>query len=87
MRENVFARLYIKKTRERKHCANLALKFVVGDLLDLDQVKAAMEGVTGAYSCTRSSQGLIDAAAFFAQAAIEAGVKSIVNMSQKPARR
>jgi NAD(P)H dehydrogenase (quinone) len=31
--------------------------------------------------------GLIDAAAFFAQAAIEAGVKSIVNMSQRSARR
>jgi len=31
--------------------------------------------------------GLIDAAAFFAQATIEAGVKSIVNMSQKSARR
>jgi uncharacterized protein YbjT (DUF2867 family) len=65
----------------------LGAEIVVGDLLDLDQVKAAMEGVTGAYFVYPFKAGLIDAAAFFAQAAIEAGVKSIVNMSQKPARR
>jgi NAD(P)H dehydrogenase (quinone) len=60
---------------------------VVGELLDLDQVRAAMEGVTGAYFVYPFKPGLIDAAAFFAQAAIEAGVNSIVNMSQKSARR
>ena len=60
---------------------------VVGEMLDLDQVRAATEGVTGAYFVYPFKPGLIDAAAFFAQAAIETGVKSIVNMSQKPARR
>ena len=58
-----------------------------GDLLDLDGVRFAMEGVTGAYFVYPFNPGLIDAAAFFAQAAIEAGVRSIVNMSQKSARR
>jgi NAD(P)H dehydrogenase (quinone) len=60
---------------------------VLGELLDLDRVRSAMEGVTGAYFVYPFKPGLIDAAAFFAQAAIEAGVKSIVNMSQKSARR
>ena len=60
---------------------------VVGELLDLDQVRAAMEGVRGAFFVYPFKPGLIDAAAFFAQAAIETGVESIVNMSQKPARR
>jgi NAD(P)H dehydrogenase (quinone) len=60
---------------------------VVGELLDLDQVRAALEGVRGAFFVYPFKPGLIDAAAFFAQAAIEAGVESIVNMSQKPARR
>jgi NAD(P)H dehydrogenase (quinone) len=60
---------------------------VFGDLLDLDRVRAAMEGVTGAYFVYPFKPGLIEAAAFFAQAAIEAGVGSIVNMSQKSARR
>ncbi|MGY4360317.1 NAD(P)H dehydrogenase (quinone) [Bradyrhizobium sp. i1.3.1] len=60
---------------------------IVGELLDLDQMRAAMEGVRGAYFVYPFKPGLIGAAAFFAQAAIEAGVESIVNMSQKPARR
>src|SRR5258707_6461715 len=65
----------------------LGAETVIGDLLDLDQVRAAMEGVSGAYFVYPFKPGLIDATAFFAQAAKEAGVKSIVNMSQKPARR
>lgn len=65
----------------------LGAETVVGELLDLDQVRAAMEGVTGAYFVYPFQPGLIDAAAFFAQAALEAGIKSIVNMSQKSARR
>lgn len=65
----------------------LGAETFVGDLLDLDQTRAAMEGVTGAYFVYPFKPGLIDAAAFFAQAAIEAGVTSIVNMSQKSARR
>jgi uncharacterized protein YbjT (DUF2867 family) len=62
-------------------------EIVVGELLDLDQVRAAMEGVRGAYFVYPFKPGLIEAAAFFSQAAIEAGVESIVNMSQKSARR
>jgi NAD(P)H dehydrogenase (quinone) len=61
---------------------------VVGDLLDLDSIRRAMEGVAGAYFVYPiSAEGLIDAAAFTAQAAIEAGVQSLVDMSQRPARR
>jgi NAD(P)H dehydrogenase (quinone) len=47
-----------------------------------------MEGVAGAHFVYPIPQeGLIDAAAFTAQAAIEAGVRSLVDMSQVPARR
>jgi len=66
---------------------SLGAETVVGDLLDLDQVGAAMEGVDGGYFGYPFKDGLIDAAALFAQAAREAGVKSIVNMSQRSARR
>lgn len=62
-------------------------EIVVGELLDLDQIRAAMEGVRGAYFVYPFKPGLIDAAALFAQGAIESGVESIVNMSQKSARR
>ncbi len=65
----------------------LGLETSVGDLLDLDSVRRAMEGVAGAYFVYPFQDGLIDAAAFTAQAAIETGVQSLVNMSQKSARR
>lgn len=66
------------------------VEIVVGDLLGLDSIRLAMEGVTGAYfvyPLFPGEDGLIDAAAFTAQAAIEAGVQSLVNMSQISARR
>jgi NAD(P)H dehydrogenase (quinone) len=65
----------------------LGVETIVGDLLDLDSLRRAMEGVAGAYFVYPFSDSLIDAAAFTAQAAIEAGVQSLVNMSQKSARR
>lgn len=64
------------------------IEVVVGDLLDLDSIRRAMEGVSGAYFVYPiPHEGLIDAAAFTAQAAIEAGVRSLVDMSQISARR
>jgi uncharacterized protein YbjT (DUF2867 family) len=66
----------------------LGVETIVGDLLDLESIRRAMEGVAGAYFVYQiQNDGLIEAAAFAAQAAIEAGVQSLVNMSQKSARR
>jgi uncharacterized protein YbjT (DUF2867 family) len=65
----------------------LGAEVVVGDLLDLDDVRAALEGVRSAYFVYPIRPGLIDASAFFAQASREAGVGAIVNMSQISARR
>jgi NAD(P)H dehydrogenase (quinone) len=62
-------------------------EIVVGDLLDFHAVSAAMRGVTGAYFCDPIAPGLLDATATFAQAASEAGVRAVVNMSQISARR
>jgi NAD(P)H dehydrogenase (quinone) len=59
----------------------------VGDFTDLDAVRAALEGVNAAYFLHPIAPGIIGAAAYFAQAAKEAGVKAIVNMSQISARR
>jgi NAD(P)H dehydrogenase (quinone) len=66
---------------------SIGAETVKGDLLDLDEIRAAMEGIHGAYFVYPFKEGLIEAAAFFAQAAREADVKSIVNMSQRSARR
>jgi len=61
-------------------------EIVFGDLLDFDSVRAALNGVQRAYFCFPISPGLAQATAQFAQAAKEAGVEVIVNMSQISAR-
>jgi NAD(P)H dehydrogenase (quinone) len=60
---------------------------VFGDLLDNRAVRNALEGVSGAYFVYPVTQPqLVDASAYFADAAREEGVRSIVNMSQISAR-
>jgi uncharacterized protein YbjT (DUF2867 family) len=63
------------------------VEIVVGDLLEIDDLRAAMEGVSAAYFVYPLMPGLVTAAAYFAQAAQEAGVTAVVNMSQISARR
>jgi NAD(P)H dehydrogenase (quinone) len=60
---------------------------VVGDLHDIDAVREATEGVRAAYFVYPIAPGLLEATTTFAQAAEEAGVGAIVNMSQISARR
>jgi len=71
--------------------AKLAAKgveIVVGDLLNFDDIYAAMRGVDTAYFCFPVLvPGVLQATAYFAQAAKEEGLKGIVNMSQISARR
>jgi NAD(P)H dehydrogenase (quinone) len=63
------------------------VEVVFGDLLDSHAVRKALQGVTGAYFVYPVMQPqLVDATAYFAQAAKDAGVRSIVNMSQISAR-
>jgi len=59
----------------------------VGDFTGIDQIRTAMEGIRSAYFLHPIAPGIIGAAAYFAEAAKEAGVAAIVNMSQISARR
>jgi uncharacterized protein YbjT (DUF2867 family) len=65
----------------------LGAEVVQGDVSDFHSVSAATVGVTAAYFTYPISQGLIEATTNFAQAASEAGVHAVVNMSQISARR
>jgi NAD(P)H dehydrogenase (quinone) len=68
--------------------AALGAEVFQGDLLDFDSVSAAVAGVSSAYFCYPIAPGrLLDATAIFAQAASEAGVRAVLNMSQISARR
>src|ERR1700712_4828939 len=57
----------------------LGAEVVVGDLLEINTVRAAMEGVDAAYFVWPVQPGLIQATVNFAQAAKEAGVSTVVN--------
>jgi NAD(P)H dehydrogenase (quinone) len=81
-------RAFVHKHDERStKLADLSAEIVIGDLLDFQSVRPALEGVSGAYFVYPIAPGLIEATAFFAQAASEAHVSHIVNMSQISARR
>src|SRR6516225_6287482 len=65
-----------------KRLEERGVEVVAGDYLDLDAMRAAVQGVRRAYFVYPIRPGIIQATAYFAQAAREAGVEAIVNMSQ-----
>jgi NAD(P)H dehydrogenase (quinone) len=65
----------------------LGAEIVVGDLLDIDSVRDAMRDVDAAFFVFPIGPRLLDATAYFAQAAHEADVGAIVNLSQRTSRR
>src|SRR5690349_14635383 len=69
-----------------KRLQELGAEVVFGDFLDLDAIRAAMQGVQRAYFCYPIRPGIIQATAYFAQTAKEAGIDGVVNMSQACAR-
>ena len=71
-----------KPDERSKRLQDRGVEVVYGDLLDFGQVR----GVNRAYFVYPIRPGILQAAAYFAQAAREAGVDGVVNMSQKSAR-
>jgi NAD(P)H dehydrogenase (quinone) len=82
-------RAFVHKVDSRSQSLeDLGAEVVVGDLLDFEAVSSAMAGVRAAYFCYPIAPGgVLQATAVFAQAASEAGVRAVVNMSQISARR
>jgi len=69
-----------------KQLQELGVEVVLGEFLDFDGIRTALKGTQRAYFCYPISPGIVQATAQFAQAAKEAGVEVVVNMSQKSAR-
>jgi NAD(P)H dehydrogenase (quinone) len=82
-------RAFVHRADERSaQLAELGAEVVQGNFLDFDDVSTALAGVTAAYFCYPIDPGrLLEATSIFAQAATEAGVRSVVDMSQISARR
>lgn len=64
----------------------LGAEIAYGDLLNLNDVRAAMEGARTAYFVYPLLPTIVDASVAVAQAAKESGLELVVNMSQLPAR-
>jgi len=81
-------RAYVRTDDERAAALRQrGVDVAIGDFTDIDDIRAAMDGTKAAYFLHPIAPGIISAAAYFAQAAKEAGVTAIVNMSQISARR
>jgi uncharacterized protein YbjT (DUF2867 family) len=65
---------------------DLGAEVVIGDMLNLNDMRKALKGVTGAYFVFPLADGLVEASVVFAQAAKEEKLELIVNMSQKQSR-
>lgn len=65
----------------------LGAEVVLGDLLAIDTVRSAMEGADAAYFVWPVAPGLLHATVNFAQAAKEAGISTVINLSQRSANR
>ena len=77
-----------KKDARSEQLSNQGVEIVQGDLSDFEAVSEALKGITAAYFVYPIQvPGILQGTAFFAQAAIEQGVRAIVNMSQVSARR
>ena len=81
-------RAFVHSEDERSAALAAQVAEVVrGDLLDFEAVRSALEGAQGAYFVYPIRPGILQASAYFAQAAKEAGIEIVVNMSQISARR
>lgn len=87
LEEGHAVRALVHKEDERAEALRgTGAEVVAGDLLQHDDVIRAAAGTSVAYFCYPIRPGLIQATAYFADAAKRAGLKAVVNMSQISAR-
>ena len=67
--------------------AELGAEIIVGDLLEVNTIRAALEGIDAAYFVYPIRPGLIHATVNFAQAVRETGGNVVLNLSQRSANR
>ena len=75
-----------KQDERSERLKGMGAEVVYGDLLNLDDLRAATDGVARAYFVYPLADGLVESTVLFAQAAKEGGVEHIANMSHKQSR-
>jgi NAD(P)H dehydrogenase (quinone) len=92
VRESIALGLKVRAMVRSKDSRSEALErvgadVVVGDFLEINTLRDAMQGMEAAYLCYPVVPGVIHATVNFAQAAKETGIKTVLNMSQRAANR
>ncbi len=92
VRESLKRGMHVRAMVRRKDDRSAALEklgaeIALGDLHRIDGIHKAMEGADAAYFVYPVAPGVIEATANFAQAAKEAGIAAVVNLSQRSASR
>ena len=88
LKKGMTVRAMVHRKDERSAALEkLGCEVVLGDLQRIDEIRRAMEGAKAAYFVYPVAPGVVDASVTFAQAAKEAGVSAIVNLSQRSASR
>jgi NAD(P)H dehydrogenase (quinone) len=81
-------RALVRREDERSRAlAELGAHIVIGNQLDINSLRSALEGVDAAYFLFPIHPGLIQAAVHFVQAVKEARVGSVLNLSQRSVNR
>lgn len=75
-----------KEDQRAQNLRELGAEVMVGDMLNLNDMRKALKSVTGAYFVFPLADGLVEASVIFAQAAKEERLELIANMSQKQSR-
>jgi len=89
LEQQVPVRALVRQIDKRSDAlAAMGVEIVVGDLLDLESVSSALKDISSAFFVYPVKYpGIIEATAYFAQAALENGVDHVVNLSQFGAHR
>ena len=75
-----------KEDERSEELVRLGVEIATGDLRNFSSLRAAMKNLSRAYFVFPIGPGLIKSTAYFAQAALDAGMEAIVNMSQISSR-
>jgi len=88
LRENGYSVRALARSEDQRaqDLRDLGAEVVIGDMLNLNDMRKALKGATGAYFVFPLADGLVEASVVFAQAAKEEKLELIVNMSQKQSR-
>lgn len=75
-----------KEDQRAQELRDLGAEVVIGDMLNLHDMRKAVKGVAGAYFVYPLADGQVEAAVTFAQAAKEEKIEIVANMSHKQSR-